>query len=253
MTVRTILGLIVARRMGIVEVVLTKAGRMISFLAETPVMAMARTVVRGGRGTVLTETLVSLVAGTTDGAVSLTSFTVSTRTGSYAVLPSVKWLSPMLGSGKRAVKMSTSLVMIKFLVRGGETRAVPLVRQRKHAILSSGRAPVGMVSASRVVFLMRALIRWVVLVKTQGTNSVILTDVAGLPRGGWSDTIVGCVLSRRRDLGGSGGLGGRQASVVALILNRISRSQRIGVTIVVAKVSMMGSRRISVAWVGSLE
>jgi hypothetical protein len=54
-------------------------------------------------------------------------------------------------------------------------------------------------------------------------------------------------------LGGSGGLGGRQASVVALMLIRISRSQRIGVTIVVAKVSVIGSRRISVALIESLE
>ena len=214
MTVRTILRLIVARRMGIVDVVLT-------------------------------ETLVSLIARTTDGTVSLTSVAVSTRTGSCDVLSLVKWPSPILGSGKWGVKISMSLM--EFLTRGGGIRAVSLARKRKNAILGSGGVLVRMVPVNRVVFLMRALIRWIVLVKTQGTNSVMLTDVAGLPRGGWSDKIV---LSRRRGLGG---LGGSQVSVVALILIRISRSQRIGVTIAVAKVSVIGSRRIGAALTRSLE
>lgn len=62
--------------------------------------AMTKAMVRGSGGCVLVKALVFLMAGTTDGAVSLTSLTVPTRPDSYDVLPLVKWPSPMLGSRK---------------------------------------------------------------------------------------------------------------------------------------------------------
>lgn len=234
--VRTVLRLVAARRTGIVEGVLTKAWMIVSsprmtlpvvkarasrgrqwadgsvLLTEAPVMAMTRMMVGGSRGSVLVEALVFLMASTTDGAVSsLTSLTVPTRPEGCDVLSLVKWLSPMLGSGERAVKMFTSLVVVKSLVRGGGIRALPMVRERKNAILDRARVSVGMVSISRVVFLMESV--------------------------GWSDKmVVTCVLNQRTGLGGRGV---RKVSVVALVLIGISRGTRIGVTVVVAKVSVM--------------
>lgn len=239
--VRTVLRLVAARRTGIVEGVLTKAWMIVSsprmtlpvvkaraslgrqwadgsvLLMEAPVMAMTRMMVGGSRGSVLVEALVFLMASTTDGAVSsLTSLTVPTRPEGCDVLSLVKWLSPMLGSGERAVKMFTSLVVVKSLVRGGGIWALPMVRERKNAILDRARVSVGIVSVeivsiSRVVFLMESV--------------------------GWSDKmVVACVLNQRTGLGGRGV---RKVSVVALVLIGISRGTRIGVTVVVAKVSVM--------------
>lgn len=192
-----------AKRIGVVEGVLTKAEMIISsarmtlsvdkaraslgrewadgsvYLTEAPVMAMTKAMVRGSRGCVLVKALVFLMAGTTDGAVSLTTLTVPARPGSDDVLPLVEWLSPMLGSGERAVKISTPLVLVKLLVRGGGMRALPMVRQRKNAILDRGRLSSGMASINRVVFLIRAV--------------------------GWIDKmVVVCVLNRRTGLGGRG-------------------------------------------------
>lgn len=187
-------------------------------------MAMTEAMVRGSRGCVLVKALVFLMAGTTDGAVSLTSLTVPTRPDSYDVLPLVKWPSPMLGSSKRAVKMSTSLVVIKSLVRVGGARALPRVRKGKNAILDRGRVPAGMVLINRVVFLMKEV--------------------------GWSDKmVVACVLNQRRGLGGRGV---RQVSVVALVLIGVSRAERIDVDVVVTKVSVIGRRRTGADLTGRL-
>lgn len=120
--------------------------------------------------------------------------------------------------------MSTSLVVIKSLVRVGGARALPRVRKRKNAILDRGRVPAGMVLISRVVFLMKEV--------------------------GWSDKmVVACVLNQRRGLGGRGV---RQVSVVALVLIGVSRAERIDVDVVVTKVSVIGRRRTGADLTGRL-